>query len=200
MTTVAIIYHSGFGHTAVQAASVVEGVAGIDGVIPLTIDLASHTVPWTDLASCAALIFGSPTYMGSVSSVFKKFMEDSSGEAFRNRSWKDKLAAGFTNSGGLSGDKLGTLTTMAVFAAQHGMLWIGVDHVPLDDNQPHHVNRMAGFLGAMSQSGMRSSPETDPPSGDRATARLLGERVARAALRWRAGADAVASAKNELAE
>jgi hypothetical protein len=35
--------------------------------------------------------------------------------------WKDKVAAGFTNSDSRSGDKLATLIQPALFAAQHGM-------------------------------------------------------------------------------
>ena len=44
--------------------------------------------------------------------------------------WRDKLAAGFTHSAAPSGDKLGTLTQLAVFAAQHGMVWVGLGLPP----------------------------------------------------------------------
>ncbi len=67
-----------------------------------------------------AIIFGSPTCMGSVSGFFKQFMDATSSRWMEGR-WQDKLAAGFTNSASQSGDKLNTLVQMAVFAAQHGM-------------------------------------------------------------------------------
>ncbi len=44
--------------------------------------------------------------------------------------WSDKLAAGFTNSKTMSGDKLNTLFDLAAFAAQHGMIWVGLDLYP----------------------------------------------------------------------
>jgi len=50
---------------------------------------------------------------------------DASAAPYFVKAWKDKLAAAFTVSGSPSGDKLNTLTSLAIFAAQHGMLWIG---------------------------------------------------------------------------
>ncbi len=47
-------------------------------------------------------------------------------------------------------------------------------------------NRLGSFLGAMGQAA-NDSPDVTPRTGDRATARSLGVRVARAAARWRAG-------------
>ena len=123
MPHICIAYHSGFGHTEVLAKKVAEGVtsagctADLHNVAELSDDL------WAHLAKADGIIFGSPTYMGSVSAPFKAFMDASSKPWFA-QAWKDKMAAGFTNSGGLSGDKLGTLNTISVFAAQHSMVWV----------------------------------------------------------------------------
>ena len=43
-----------------------------------------------------------------------------------NGTWRDKVAAGFTNSGAKSGDKLTALVSLAVFAAQHHMHWVNL--------------------------------------------------------------------------
>lgn len=56
---------------------------------------------------------------------FKKFM-DSTSKRWKERLWQGKLAAGFANSGGLSGDKLAVLQQLNIFAMQHGMLWSGL--------------------------------------------------------------------------
>jgi len=40
--------------------------------------------------------------------------------------WKDKFAAGFTNSASMNGDKLSTLHGLFTLGRQHGMLWIGL--------------------------------------------------------------------------
>ena len=54
----------------------------------------------------------------------KAFMEETIQPQFLERRWKDKVVAGFTNSAGMSGDKLLALQQLAGFAAQHGMNWI----------------------------------------------------------------------------
>ena len=63
--------------------------------------------------------------------------------------WKDKIAAGFTNSGSRSGDKLATLIQLALFAARHGMHWINLGLPPGEPFQ-HRIrsgNEPAGLLG-----------------------------------------------------
>ena len=77
-----------------------------------------------DRAKADAIIFGSPTYMGSASAPMKAFM-DASSKVWFTQGWKDKLAAGFTVSSNQSGDKLATLQQFVTFALQHSMLWIG---------------------------------------------------------------------------
>ena len=54
----------------------------------------------------------------------KEFMEKSSRKWYEQK-WKNKITAGFTNSHSLSGDKLNYLMQLVVFAAQHGMIWVG---------------------------------------------------------------------------
>ena len=68
--------------------------------------------PWAELAAADVIVFGAPTYMGSASAVFKQFM-DASSKAWYGDVWKNKLAAGFTNSASWSGDKLNTLQQMS---------------------------------------------------------------------------------------
>jgi multimeric flavodoxin WrbA len=82
MTKIAIVYFSGYGHTAKQAAAVQRGAASIDGVevTVLRIDQEGNLPNgWTDvLASQDAVIYGSPTYMGGPAWQFKKFADASS--------------------------------------------------------------------------------------------------------------------------
>lgn len=180
MVKIAIVYHSGFGHTQVQAKRVHKGassVAGVEAQLFMVQDLNQDASP---LNGFDAIIFGSPTYMGSVSAPFKTFMDTSSKQWF-GKDWKDKIAAGFTNSHSLSGDKLNTLVTLAVFAAQHGMIWVGqAEPNGSPDGKPGEasaVNRVGSALGAMAQSE-NAAPDVTPPEGDLLTAELLGVRVA----------------------
>jgi hypothetical protein len=53
------------------------------------------------------LVRGSPPYMGGPAWQFKKFA-DSSSRPWLSQAWTDKLAAGFTNSASVNGDKFST--------------------------------------------------------------------------------------------
>ena len=184
---VAVAYHSGYGHTEVLAQAVAAGVENAGGTaisVPVG-DL--EAINWEALAAADAIVFGSPTYMGSVSGPFKCFM-DATSRIWYEQGWKDKLAAGFTNSGSLSGDKLNTLMQISVFAAQHSMLWVSLGVMNGNNSSqgdPNSLNRVGGFLGAMATSNTDQGPELAPPQCDRDTAQALGARVATAAKRWK---------------
>jgi multimeric flavodoxin WrbA len=183
---IAVVYHSGYGHTAEQAKAVARGAKSVAGAEVKLISVADEA-PWAELESADAIIFGSPTYMGNVSAPFKKFMDDSS-KAWMQRKWRDKLAAGFTNSGSQNGDKQNSLITMAVFAAQHGMIWVGLDLLPGNNSSKGSVddlNRLGSFMGAMAQSNTDQGPEQGPIASDLKTAEHLGRRVAGMAARFK---------------
>lgn len=183
---VVIAYHSGFGHTARQAAAVAAGVDSVPGAQAERFNVATLDAPlWDALAAADAIIFGSPTYMGNLSAVFQTFAE-ASAKVWSSLGWKDKLAAGFTNSAGVNGDKLQTLTSLAVLAAQHGMLWVSLGLPPgwlfSASGTADDVNRLGGFLGAIAQSPSDAGPDEAPSDSDLRTASHLGQRVAQLAL------------------
>src|SRR5438876_3767274 len=154
MTQIAIVYHSGYGHTARQAEAVARGVRSSPGAIAHLVRVEDVEQHWATLAAADAIAFGAPTYMGSASAPFKAFM-DASSKAWGAGSWKDKVAAGFTNSASQNGDKLATLQQFAIFAAQHGMIWVGLGLPPGNNSSkgsPEDLNRLGSFLGAMGQS------------------------------------------------
>jgi multimeric flavodoxin WrbA len=126
-------------------------------------------------------VFGAPTYMGSPSAVFQAFAE-ASGAVWAEQGWQGKVAAGFTNSAGVNGDKLNALTSMAVLAAQHGMHWVNLGLLPgwlyTSTGSPEDLNRLGGFLGAMAQSPSDLGADEAPSAADLRTAEHLGRRVA----------------------
>ncbi len=186
MSLIAIVYHSGYGHTARQAEAVARGALSVSGVTSQLIRVEDIEDHWSALEKADAIIFGSPTYMGSASAPFKAFM-DASSKVWSGQGWKDKLAAGFTNSASQSGDKLATLQQLAVFAAQHGMIWVGLGLMPGNNSSAGRIddlNRLGSFLGAMAQSNADQGPEHGPTPADLKTAEHLGHRVAEAAKRW----------------
>lgn len=124
---VAVVFHSGFGHTARQAEAVARGARSLPGT---HVDLRQVEQDGDDLLAVLdaadAIIFGAPTYMGAASAAFKQFSELTSkpwGDGLR---WSGKVAAGFTNSQNINGNKENTLLEMFVLAAQHGMHWVSL--------------------------------------------------------------------------
>lgn len=184
---VAVVYHSGFGHTQKQAEAVAGGAAA-GGAQVLLVPVSEAEGRIAEINAADAIVFGAPTYMGSVSAPFKAFM-DYTGQIWYGRGWKDKLAAGFTNSASQSGDKLNSLQQLSIFAMQHGMIWVGLDLLPGNNNSKGSVNdlnRLGSFLGAMAQSNNDEGPDKGPIESDLATARHLGQRVATLAAQFKA--------------
>ena len=182
MSKIVIVYHSGYGHTKKAAEAVAEGSGGT----LLAID-AEGNLPeggWEQLAAASAIVFGSPTYMGSVSWQFKKFA-DASSKPWFSQQWKNKLAAAFTNSATMNGDKLSTLHYLFTLSQQHGMYWVGTGMMP--SNSKASTRADINFVG--SSSGLMTATPSDASvdemiDGDIATAKKFGERIKEAAAKF----------------
>ena len=185
MTSVAVVYHSGYGHTAEVAKAVAHGANLVDGIIAKLIRVEDVDKHWDDLDAADAIIFGAPTYMGSASAPFKAFM-DASSKVWFKQGWKDKIAAGFTHSGSQGGDKYNTITQLFTLAMQHGMIWVGLGLMPGNNSSKGSVNdlnRLGSSTGSLTQSNTDQGAEAIPAS-DLKTAEHLGRRVALVALQF----------------
>lgn len=194
MTTVAVVYHSGYGHTAEVAKAVARGAASVGGIDARLIRVEDIEKRWQDLDEAEAIIFGAPTYMGGVSAPFKAFM-DASSKVWFTQVWKDKIAAGFTHSGSQSGDKFNSVVQIFTFAMQHGMIWTGLGLMPGNSSSKGSVtdlNRLGSFGGSMTQSNVDQGADAIPPS-DLKNAEHLGKRVALVTLQFAGERVAVAA-------
>ena len=179
--SIVIVYHSGYGHTK----KIAEAVAAGSGGSLLAID-AEGNLPaggWEQLAAAKAIVFGSPTYMGSVSWQFKKFA-DASSKPWFTQAWKDKIAAGFTNSATMNGYKLSTLHYLFTLSQQHGMLWLGTGMMPSNSKAAtrNDLNYVGSSSGLMTTTPSDASADEMVP-GDLATARAFGQRIAQSVSR-----------------
>lgn len=183
---IAVIYHSDGGSTKNVAESIAQGVAGVEGasVDIFTADKAIEKL--RQLNDYDGFIFGSATLMGSVSAKLKAFFETTGG-IFALRSYQDKLAGGFTNSASISGDKQGALMQIFTFASQHGMLWVPLGLLPLNNRLEFNVNahdRGGFFSGLATQSVVDADPATQPSEAELRAARFYGARFAKVALQY----------------
>jgi len=181
MSKTVVVYFSGYGHTQRVAQAVAEGA----GAQLIAVD-AEGNVPdaaWDELAAADAIIFGAPTYMGSVPWQFKKFA-DASSKAWFTRAWQDKVFGGFTVSASLNGDKQVTLINLQTLASQHGGIWVSLGLMPSNtlNASRNDVNNLGGSVGLLVQAPSDAGAEAIP-DGDIDTAKRYGARVTEVATR-----------------
>lgn len=186
--TIAVVYYSGSGHTAVLAHAVFAAAdsTGADTALLHVDELTEDD--WNFIDASDAIIFGAPTYMGTAPSAFHAFAEKTAGR-WAIQKWQDKLGAGFTNAACKAGDKNSTLDYFATFAAQHGMNWINLGLLPgwkSTKGSENDLNRFGYFNGAAAQTFSDVGVEGVHPA-DIATAGHLGKRVAEMAAIFAAG-------------
>jgi NAD(P)H dehydrogenase (quinone) len=196
MTNVAVVFQSGRGHTKVLADAVLKGVQSVPDVSAQAFEISGrdvHEGRFTNASLMETLdrsdgvVFGCATYMGSASAIFKAFLEAAFQPPWFQQRWKDKIAAGFTNSASQSGNKLCTLLQLTVFAMQMGMIWVGLSDLPGNNwsgGSRTDLNGLGTWVGVMGQS---NADEDAPSIGDINTAERFGRRFALVCRRFTAG-------------
>ena len=175
--TISIIYHSNHGHTE-QAAKLFAHFMQSKDIHVHVIHVSEVSDVWQLLHDSDTIVFGCPTLFGNVSSKFKAFMEET-GAFWYKQLWKNKLAAAFTVSSTVNGDKLNTLQSIAMFAAQHSMHWINLGILPrfLNGEQTDGQNRLSSYLGLMMQSDNSQEYVAPFNPGDLLTLELFARRI-----------------------
>lgn len=178
---VAIIYHSESGATEQLAHGIADGVVMEHGVNAVLCKVRSTDIYdgryvyeplFREIDRATAMVFGSPTYMGSVSAQFKSFI-DASSERWSAQTWAGKLAAGFTIGSWPSGDQLSTIQYLQVLASQHSMLWIGMNFAYSRD--PETPNRLGAQSGLITQCNRDGKTHAE----DIKAAKNYGRRIAK---------------------
>ncbi len=182
MSSIVIAYCTGAGHTRRLAQDIAIGAGA--GAALVDVETLTET-DWPQFHTARAIVFGAPTYMGSAAAAFKTFM-DASSDFWADQPWRDKIAAGFTVGSSPAGDKGNTLSELSVFAAQHGMIWVGQSEIGpptrhFEAGEP--VLNRDGFNLGLAATSSRDKSELIG-ADDLATARLFGARIAAATARW----------------
>ena len=181
---IAVVFHSGYGHTLKLAEAVAAGAASVDGATVDLISVEEVAGHWDTLDAADAIIMGAPTYMGSLSAQFKAFMDATSNVQYREKRWDGKVAAGFTIGGSRGGDKQTSLVQLMTFAAQHNMHWVnlGLGYGNNRSNTNDDIlNRDTYSLGMAAQANIDQGSDVAPPDSDLRTGAFLGKRVAEVA-------------------
>jgi NAD(P)H dehydrogenase (quinone) len=177
---IAIIYYTRSQNIKTLADQIAAGARASGAeVVLMTCQEAENQLSL--LEKMDGIVFGSPTYFGSVAGEMKLFFEKLV-EVWYNKKWQNKIAAAFTHSSSPSGDKLMTLMEIMIFAMQNGMIWVGPTLLPKEEIIPEGAiaplitNQLGSWLGLMATSDSRRNLLLS--EGDLLTAKLFGERIA----------------------
>lgn len=184
MKSIAIVYYSASGTTHSLAEAIQKGASSLPPntnkvevntyrILPEHIQegrfIESNMLKVISKAD--GIIFGSPTYMGSVAAQFKAFI-DATSSIWVQGGWTNKVAAAFTVGSHYSGDQLSTIQYLQTLAGQHGMLWVGLDDKGLQEqNVPNSSGASSGLI--------TYTQNNEVPKDALLTAQYLGERVAK---------------------
>ena len=116
MSSVLIIYFSKTGNTEKMAHQVVEGVSG-EGVEPVLKKV--NTVSVDDLLNAGGVIFGSPTYFGTMAAEIKSFLDESVKHFGK---LNGKIGGAFSSSALLGGGNETTVLDILKALLIHGMI------------------------------------------------------------------------------
>jgi NAD(P)H dehydrogenase (quinone) len=195
---IAVVYFSGYGHTAKVAESVARGAGEIANTEVTLINVGDGEKHWDYLETADAIIMGAPTYMGSLAAPFKAWIDESSNAAYMAHTWEGKIAAGFTIGGSHGGDKQTSLFQLVTFAAQQQMHWV-TPGLNFGNNRTFTtqdiLNRDTYSIGVAAQCDV-DQPAANVPESDLRSAEYLGRRVANFAAVVAAGRKALGQPAN----
>jgi NAD(P)H dehydrogenase (quinone) len=144
MTKVLVLYYSAYGHIERMAQAVAEGVreAGAQATIKRVpelvpeelakksgykIDQAAPVAKPEELADYDAVIFGSGTRFGVVTSQMRNFL-DQTGPLWMSGALVGKVGSAFTSSATQHGGQESTILTLIPTLLHHGMVVVGLPY------------------------------------------------------------------------
>ncbi|MDD2893539.1 MAG: NAD(P)H:quinone oxidoreductase [Halothiobacillaceae bacterium] len=187
-----VVYYSRGGGTANMARHVARGVAAVPGMQARLRRIGGADTPATasdselpplvrveDLAECAGLVLGSPTYFGNMAGTVKSFIDQTS-SLWMSGALIGKPAAVFTSTASQHGGQESTLLSMMIPLFHHGMLLVGLPY-----SEPALSRTQSGGTpyGASHTSGNGHKPLSED---EKALCKALGQRVADTARRLNA--------------
>ena len=177
MTKILVLYYSSYGHIERMATAVAEGASEIDGanvvvkrvpeLVPeevarksnFKLDQAAPIASPGELADYDAIIFGTPTRFGNMSSQMRNFL-DQTGGLWAQGKLIGKVGSVFTSTGTGGGNET-TITSFWHTLAHQGMVIVGLPYASpeLSDisavrgGSPYGAATIAGADGSRTPSG-----------------------------------------------
>jgi NAD(P)H dehydrogenase (quinone) len=198
MTKVLVLYYSSWGHVETMANAVAEGARGVADtevdiyrvpeLVPESVQQQAgyktdQTAPVLQdpnaLANYDAIILGTPTRFGNMSSQLRNFLDQTGGLWFQGK-LQGKVGSVFTSTGSQHGGQETTLQSMQTTLFHHGMVIVGV---PYSVSELSNMTEITGGTpyGATTIAGADGSRQ--PSENELAIARAQGKHVAQIAAK-----------------
>jgi NAD(P)H dehydrogenase (quinone) len=196
MKDILVLYYSRNGATRELALSIAQGIDSVPDAqarirtVPAISTVCEASAPdipddgppyveARDLAECAGLALGSPTRFGNMAAALKYFLDGTTPQ-WLSGALAGKPACVFTSTGSLHGGQESTLLSMMLPLLHHGMLIVGI---PYTETELMQTTSGGTPYGASHFAGVGAADDAAPLSPEeKALARALGARLARAAL------------------
>jgi NAD(P)H dehydrogenase (quinone) len=199
MTKVLILYYSAYGHMERMAQAVAEGVreAGahadikrVPELVPeeiakksgFKLDQAAPIATVSELADYDAIIFGSGTRFGVVTSQMRNFL-DQTGPLWATGALVGKVGSVFTGSGTQHGGQESTILTMIPTLLHQGMVVVGLPYTFPGQSRTDEITGGSPY-GASTIT--KPDGSRMPSENELAGARFQGRHVAQIAAKLKA--------------
>jgi NAD(P)H dehydrogenase (quinone) len=196
MTKVLILYYSSYGHTERMAQAVAEGVkdAGVHGEIKRVpelvpedvakqsgykLDQAAPIATVAELPDYDAIIFGSGTRFGVMTSQMRNFL-DQTGPLWFKGALVGKIGSVFTGSATQHGGQESTILSMIPTLLHHGMIVVGL---PYSFEGQSRTDEITGCSPYGASTITRPDGSRMPSDNELAGARFQGRHVAQIAAK-----------------
>ena len=196
MTKVLILYYSSYGHIERMAQAVAEGIkdAGVQGGIKRVPELVSEDVAKqsgykldqaapiatvAELPDYDAIIFGSGTRFGVMTSQMRNFL-DQTGPLWFKGALVGKIGSVFTGSATQHGGQESTILSMIPTLLHHGMIVVGL---PYSFEGKSRTDEITGCSPYDASTITRPDGSRMPSDNELAGARFQGRHVAQIAAK-----------------
>jgi NAD(P)H dehydrogenase (quinone) len=208
MSKVLVLYYSAYGHIETLANAVAEGARTVAGtqvdvkrvpeLVPedvarnnhFKVDQAAPVASPAELADYDAIIFGTPTRFGMMSSQMKNFL-DQTGGLWAQGKLIGKIGSVFTSTATQHGGQEATLLSFHTVLLHHGMAVVGLPYSFQGQTLNDQVNGGTPYGASTIANGDGSR---QPSAIELEGARFQGRHVAEIALAQKLGREAMQSA------
>lgn len=192
MSKILVLYYSSYGHIETLANTIAEGAASVDGTevvikrVPelmpeeaarnagVKLDQSAPLADPNELANYDAIIFGTPTRFGNMTSQMRNFL-DQTGGLWAKGALIGKVGSVFTSTGTGGGNET-TIQSFHTTLFHHGMVVVGMPYAlpEMTDISAIHGGSPLGAATIAGADGSRT-----PSEQELTIARFQGAHVAR---------------------